>query len=698
MGFRRFTLNFGFGLACRLLALFFPLFSILYPPSSSAATPPLVPPVREWRESGDRLVLRSPVRIEAPDQFTAQVLADEIRLHGAQAAFRRGGRARILLGRPGQPAVKRELAATGLSAAVPEQPESYLISVSRRGVLLAAKDDAGLYYAVQTLRQLVRPAEGGIALPGGVIRDWPELRFRGLSVDLGQGAVPTEAQMRRIVETCSEYKLNVVSFYLQHLVPFRATPLLAPKGAELDLETLRRLAEFAAQRHVTLMPQQQTFGHLHHLLKHELYAHLGEVPHASTLTAGDPAVYEWVEGVADELTGVLPGPFFHAGGDETWDLGKGVNREAVSAEGGFGKLWAEHMTRVADILRRHNRRTLFWGDRALKAPAIIPQLPRDMVAATWAYDADDKFAEFITPFRQAGLDVLVCPSANNWSKPAPDFNVAVKNIGRFVAEGKRQGALGMLNTVWFDDGESLFDVTWYPVLYSAAVAWQGGDVPRERFDDAYDWAFHRAEGQAIAGAIRKLGEVHDAARRAGFTDAANEYLWLDPYRSRGARAYARLAPQAAPMRRLAEEALTAILEGRRHCRLHTNTLDYLEFAARRMDWLGMKVQFAGEIAAFYHDAREHLQDTRRVNYAFLNMSVINGRVQDLRDMAGEMKEQYRQLWLAANHPYLLNAMLALYDRELLYWLDKADRLEEARVAYRQTHTLPEPVVIGLSEP
>ncbi|HOX56171.1 MAG TPA: glycoside hydrolase family 20 zincin-like fold domain-containing protein [Candidatus Paceibacterota bacterium] len=698
MGLRRFTLHLGFGLACRLLVLFGPLFSILLATSAPAAIPALVPPVREWRESGERLVLRSPVRIEARDQFLAQVLAGEIQLHGARTAFGRGRGLRILLGRPEQPAVRRALVAAGLSAAVPEQAESYLISINPRGVVLSARDDAGLYYAVQTLRQLMRGEPGGIVLPGGVIRDRPELGFRGLSVDLGQGVVPTEAQMRRIVETCGEYKLNVVSFYLQHLVPFRATPLLAPKGAELDLATLRRLVEFAAQRHVTLMPQQQTFGHLHHLLKHELYAHLGEMPHASTLTAGDPAVYEWVECVADELTGVLPGPFFHAGGDETWDLGKGVNRDAVSAEGGFGKLWAGHMTRVADILRRHNRRTLFWGDRALKAPTIIPQLPRDMVAATWTYKADDKFAEFITPFRQAGLDVLVCPSVNNWSKPAPDFNVAVKNIGRFVAEGKKQGALGMLNTVWFDDGESLFDVVWYPVLYAAAASWQGADVAREQFDEAYDWAFHRAEGQAVAGAIRKLGEVHETARRAGLADAANEYLWLDPYSGRGARIHSRLAPQAAAMRRSAEEALTAIIESRRHCRLHTNALDYLEFAARRMDWLGMKAQFASEIANFYRDAREHPEETRRVNYAFLNMSVINGRVQDLRDMAGEMKEQYRQLWLAANRPYLLNAMLALYDRELLYWLDKADRLEEARVAYRQTHTLPEPVAIGLSEP
>jgi len=292
--------------------------------------------------------------------------------------------------------------------------------------------------------------------------------------------------------------------------------------------------------------------------------------------------------------------------------------------------------------------------------------------------------------------VVVCPSVNNWSKPVPDFEKAVTNIGRFVAEGRRQGALGMLNTVWFDDGESLFDTVWYGVAYSAAAAWAGADIPRERFDESFDQAFYRAPGEGIAGAIRKLGEVHAAVRAAGLTDAANEYLWLDPYGERGAALYARLEPQARRMRLLAEEALAGIGRARPACRLHVDTLDALEFGARRLDWLGMKVQFAARIQSLYRDAWENQGDTRRANYDLLNVSDINGLVQDLRDQAGEMKEQYRKLWLAVNRPYLLNGMLGLYDRELLYWLDKSTRLAEIRTAYRRTHSLPDPVSAGLA--
>lgn len=664
--------------------------------------PSPLPAVKERKDAGHQVVLPAPVSIATgsgnlADRFAVGILAEEIRMSGVAVDLGTAKRRPlILIGRPGQAAVDRALAAAGLaSEAVPTRPESYLIHIDPNGVVVAARDEAGVYYGVQTLRQLLRPAPNGIELPAVDIRDWPEMAFRGLSVDLAQGAVPTEAQMRRIIETAAEYKLNVVSFYVQHLVAFRASPLLAPPDAELDGEAIRRLSEVAARNHVTLLPQQQTFGHLHHLLKHELYAELGEVPHGTTLTAGDPAVYRWIESAVSELSALFPGTLFHAGGDETWDLGKGANKDAVARDG-QAKLWADHMTRVAAILRQKGRRTLFWGDIALKAPDQIARLPKDMIAATWTYEPNERFADYITPFRKAGLDVVVCPSVNNWSKPVPDFDKAVTNIGRFVAEGQRQQAMGMLNTVWFDDGESLFDTVWYGVVYSAAASWEGADSSRESFDASFDWAFYRAPDGAISRAVRKLGEVHQAMRDAGFVDADDAHLWLDPYSERGSAVYARVGPQARRIRLLSEEALTEIVTARPRCRLHEDTLDSLEFGARRLDWFGMKVQFASRIQSLYRDAWENQQDTRRANYDLLNISDINGLVQDLRDETGEMKEQYRKLWLSANRPYLLNSMLGLFDRELLYWLDKATRMAEVRANYRKTHSLPDPIEAGLA--
>ena len=234
-------------------------------------------------------------------------------------------------------------------------------------------------------------------------------------------------------------------------------------------------------------------------------------------------------------------------------------------------------------------------------------------------------------------------------------------------------------------------------LYSAAAAWEGTDYSRERFDESFDWSFYRAPGTAIAGAIRKLGEVHQAMRDAGFVDADNGSLWVDPFSEHGSRQYARVEPQAHRIRLLSEDALAAILENRPRCRLHADTLDFLDFGARRMDWFAMKVLFAARIRDLYRDAWENQQDTRRANYDLLNISDLNGLVQDLRDETGEMKEQYRKLWLSVNRPYLLNSMLGHFDRELLYWLDKAAHMAEIRANYRTTHTLPDPAAEGMAK-
>ena len=679
------------------------LATILAAGTALAAAPDIavVPAPREISTVAGVYKFEAPARIACAtsDRPAANAVASEIQRDGgkAQVLTQAAAPAAIRIGKPDDPVVHRALIAAKALNRVPTQPESYLLLADAHGVTLAARDGAGLYWGAQTLRQLLRVDRGAVTVPRVTIRDWPAMAFRGLSVDLGQGAIPTEEELRSIIATCAEYKLNVVSFYVQHLLPLRLSPLMAPRGAALDPETVQRLQRFAELHHVMLVPQQQTFGHLHRLLKYEKYAGLSEVQHGATLAPGVPAVYDWVEDAVDEWTKLLPGPYFHAGGDETRDLGKGVSHAAAATPGGLQRLWTEHMTRVAAIARRHGRRTMFWSDVPLQSPEVIAGLPHDMIAAAWTYEPNSHFADFVTPFRKAGLDVIVCPSVNNWNKPAPDFEVAIKNIGGFVAEGQRQGALGMLNTVWFDDGESLFDSVWYPVLYSADASWRGADVPREEFDHAFDWAFYRSAGTAFAGVIQKLGQIHATVRKAGVHDADDEYVWLDPFSGRGAGIYAKLQPQAHEIRILAEDALTTLLQSRSQARLHTATLDYLDFAARRYDWLGMRVQYAGEIASLYQTATAHTDDSGAVTYSLAKISGVNGRVQDLRNYAGEMKQEYQTLWLAANHPYMLNSMLALYDRELLFWLDKATRISQVRTTYRKEHTLPPLASLGMAE-
>ncbi len=63
----------------------------------------------------------------------------------------------------------------------------------------------------------------------------------------------------------------------------------------------------------------------------------------------------------------------------------------------------------------------------------------------------------------------------------------------------------MMNTTWDDDGEALFEMTWHGIVLGAAASWQDKPVDRESFDDDFDWAFFRNEGDEFTEALQALG-------------------------------------------------------------------------------------------------------------------------------------------------------------------------------------------------
>ena len=405
--------------------------------------------------------------------------------------------AAVLIGRAGEAATEREIAQRKLAREALRHPEGYLIHAAPGGILVAGADAAGVFYGVQTLRQAMR----GGRVPRVTAADWPALRYRGLSVDISRGPVLTDEQMCAVVRTLAEYKLNMLSLYMEHVFPYRHAPLAAPRGAGITAEKMRQLSAYARRYHVDLVPQQQTFGHLHHVLKQELYADLANTRYGSVLAAEDERAYGWIRASAGELAAAMPGTFLHIGSDETAEIPPDA--------------YMRHMRHVGEMLRPLGRRLMFWGDIALSHPEMLPELPKDMVAMSWTYDAKPDFTGWVAPFRRQGMAVFVCPGLNNWSRVFPNVSVAVANINGFVRDGKNGGAIGMLNTHWNDEGEALFNTNWYGIVFSAAAAWQPGMVDTAAFDATFDRVFYGGADPVAARAVARLDRAQQAAGRRG---------------------------------------------------------------------------------------------------------------------------------------------------------------------------------------
>jgi hypothetical protein len=434
------------------------------------------------------------------------------------------------------------------------------------------------------------------------------------------------------------------------------------------------------------------FGHLHHLLKVELYSGMAELPYGHVLAANNEKALEWVRLAAGQLAETFAGKFLHIGCDETRELGWGQSR-ARAEEIGVSNVYLERMVSVMEMLRPLQRRVMFWGDIALSHPELIPKLPHDLVAMAWRYRPLEDFSKMILPFRQNGMDVFVCPGLSSWGRIFPNLSDAIVDINDFVRDGKRHGALGMLNCDWRDDGEAFFHMNWYAIVFSGAAAWQPGSVDVASFEQAFDWAFYRDDSQTFGSIIRNLNRVHDLLKAAGGSDADTVSFWLDPFSRHGAERVRKMAPAAPEVRRIAEQALIDIAAATPRARRNRFTLPYLRFAARRLDALGMRLEFAKLIGDLYREAN-HTLTVRNLS----KISSYNGLVQDLRDYVLLLRNAYRDLWLSENRPYFLDSVLVRYDREALYWADKAHLFDRALAQYRASQILPPPEELGLVLP
>jgi hypothetical protein len=473
-------------------------------------------------------------------------------------------------------------------------------------------------------------------------------------------------------------------------------PVAAPQEAAITPENIRELVDYAARYHITLLPEQQAFGHLHHVLKNELYSDLAETPHGHVLSPVAPKTYDFISQMYSDLIPLFPGPLFHIGGDETWELGTGQTKQRAD-QVGLGKVYLDHITRVNQIVKPYGKRLMFWSDIALHYPELLNILPKDAIAVSWDYGAKPNFDSSLEPFAKAGLTLFVAPGANNWNRLVPDYHVAETNIRNFTRDGQKYHALGQLNTTWDDDGEALFEMTWPSLVFGAAAAWQPGESAIEEFRRSYDWAFYRnAADHSFSDAIEQLAQTHERLRQAKLPGAMDEGFWVDPFSDAGWRYSERALPVAHDLRMNAETALDIFYKNRAKAGLHADTLAALEFGALRTDALGLKLQLADETRKFYRDAYDNQTDRQRVGRHLREITSINARLEDLRDSSARLKQLYIERWNTENKSYWLGSVTSRYDAAIVRYENLIAKMRTVRGDFNRTNKLPAPEDLGFA--
>jgi hypothetical protein len=348
-----------------------------------------------------------------------------------------------------------------------------------------------------------------------------------------------------------------------------------------------------------------------------------------------------------------------------------------------------------------HKRLLFWGDVAMNSPELVKTLPKDMIAVAWQYDPPEGgFDRFITPFTNAGIETWVSPSANRGTRIDPDNGNNLITIQQFVAAGQRLGATGMLNTVWADGGEGIFEQDWYSILFGAAASWQPGVSSITDFERSYGPIFHNDASGSINQAQMELKQAHETLAKAGLY-AKNTLFWEDPWNTQGQRDTAKIMPVVHDLRLHAENAIILIEKARQQKSIRNiDTLDAIELGARRFDFIGQKFQQARAIAEEYnamYAMRNDKSSHERIMDHSYDISGVEGQCQDLRDGYGLIRDLFQTAWLRENRSYWLDNVLAEYDLNLQLWIRRGRELRAAADGFDATGELPSPQSLGIPE-
>lgn len=406
-------------------------------------------------------------------------------------------------------------------------PQSYLLEISDEGCRVEGSDRAGLFYGVCTLVQLfrifsVRPGE--VLLPGLTIQDRPDFPHRGVMLDVSRDRVPTMRTLYDLVDLLASWKINQLQLYFEHTFAYRGHEVVWRDASPFTGEEILELDRFCRDRHMELVPNQNSFGHMHRWLIHEPYRELAECPEGIdhpfsqtkepySLCPTDDRSFELLGDLYDQLLPLFSSKQVNVGLDETLDLGQKRSAQRC-AEVGAGRLYLDHLLRVHGLVTDRGRTMQFWSDIIVKHPELIAELPREAIALEWGYEADHPFEQRCRLFADAKLRFYVCPGTSSWNTIAGRTENALANLTRAAAYGRAAGAEGMLVTDWGDNGHlQPLPISYPGLMAGAALAWNS--------EDSVDHDQHDRLGRMLS--------VHAFTDRAEVTgrltlDLGNTYL------------------------------------------------------------------------------------------------------------------------------------------------------------------------------
>ena len=281
------------------------------------------------------------------------------------------------------------------------KPEGYMLDINSDGITICASTQSGVFYAIQTLRQVAQEEGASILFPCMVVCDYPAFAWRGFLLDEARN-FQGKSEVKKLLDEMAALKMNVFQWHLTDdqgwRIEIKKYPLLTAVGGHRDStqldwyestvydgtpvsefytqDDIREIVAYAADRHITVVPEIEFPGHASAAIA--AYPWLGcsqdpiSVPcsygvFSAVFNIADSRVQTFIRDVLDEVSSLFPSAVIHIGGDEVkydeWQNSQAIQqlmeKEQLSTPAEL-QIWFAN--RLSSYLSRKGKIMMGWND------------------------------------------------------------------------------------------------------------------------------------------------------------------------------------------------------------------------------------------------------------------------------------------------------------------------------------------------
>jgi hexosaminidase len=273
-------------------------------------------------------------------------------------------------------AVSKDAVEAGTDPEIEKQ--GYRLRIAPDSIEITGNDDAGLFYGVQTLLQLLKPGpRGRILLPQAAIEDWPTMQLRFLHWDTKHHQDRIET-LKRYLDWSARFKINMIGFELEDKFAYPSNPIIGTPGA-FSVAEMQEIVDYGLERFIQVVPQIQAPAHLGYVLKHPQFAHLRADGNNYQACLCDEESYQLIFQMYDDAIKATKGvDYLFVSTDEVYYAGScGKCSQPYNPENRSLK-WVEFMRRARAFAAERGRRILVWAEYPLLSEHLS-MLPPDII-------------------------------------------------------------------------------------------------------------------------------------------------------------------------------------------------------------------------------------------------------------------------------------------------------------------------------